>query len=476
MGKFNKTQKTETVINLASGKAYKQSKELELASLLLTQFISDSFYRKTDDSINRIRELLGEVDPLFAAKAAIFARDRFGMRSVTHVLAAELAPYLSGKPWGKNFYRDVVVRPDDMTEIVSYYQKDGYRSFPNALKRGFAQAFDKFDDYQIAKYKSSSKSVKLVDIVNLVHPKPTESNKTSLKALVDGSLKNEMTWESMLSKAGQVATSDEELADLKSNSWKELLESKRLGYFAALRNMRNILEQSPESVPNLIDLLTNVKMIEKSRVLPFRFKTAYDEISKLSSNPLARDLMGAISDALDHSVANVPKMEDLLVVLDVSGSMRGNPSDIASLFGAILAKANNCDVMTFSTSAKYVDNYNRRDSVLTIQKSFNFSGGGTNFQSIFKVANKPYKNIIILSDMQAWVHRDTPKEVYKSYKSTYGVEPNLFSWDLSGLGTLQFPEKSVFCLSGFSDKVFDVMGNLIEGNDSLTKMIRSIEI
>ena len=38
--------------------------------------------------------------------------------------------------------------------------------FPNALKKGFASAFNKFDSYQIAKYKNSNKEVKLVDIIN----------------------------------------------------------------------------------------------------------------------------------------------------------------------------------------------------------------------------------------------------------------------------------------------------------------------
>jgi len=45
MAKFNTTQKGGKTLteNLAGGQAYSQSKELELASILLTSFVSDQF-------------------------------------------------------------------------------------------------------------------------------------------------------------------------------------------------------------------------------------------------------------------------------------------------------------------------------------------------------------------------------------------------------------------------------------------------
>ena len=71
-------------------------------------------------------------------------------------------------------------------------------------------------------------------------------------------------------------------------------------------------------------------------------------------------------------------------------------SEIASLFGAILAKSNNCDVMTFARDSQYKQ-YNPMDSVLTIRDSFAFTGGATNFKSIFTTANKKYDRVFILS-------------------------------------------------------------------------------
>ena len=455
MSKFNATlpkQKTLTE-NLAGGQAYKQSNELALVSLLLTSFVNDQFYRGAQDTLKELKSLSEKVkDKEFVAKSAIFARDKFGMRSVTHAIAAELTSQLNGAEWGKDFYNKVVVRVDDMTEILSYYlayktEKDNPK-FPNALKKGFAKAFDKFDGYQLAKYKGENKEVKLIDVVNLVHPVPTAKNKEALELLVKGELKNTDTWEAKLSEVGQKAESDEELADMKSSAWSELISSRKLGYFALLRNLRNIITQSPQSVKAACDMLVDEKLIKNSRVLPFRFATAYDEINKIGSSKDVRDVLVAINQALEVSIQNVPKFDgETLVVMDVSGSMSGRASEIASLFGAVLAKANNCDVMTFATNASY-KSYNPLDSVMSIRNSFKYSGGGTNFKAIFEKANKKYDRIIILSDMQGWVGYTSPSAEFKAYKSRFGANPFIYSWDLSGYTTLQFPEQSVYAIAG----------------------------
>jgi len=478
MSKFNTTiKKPKMTTNKAGGQAYKQSDEMELISILLTSFVDDKFYESSKSTISMIKDLLKKVDPLFAAKAAIFARDKFGMRSISHVIASELAQYISGEEWSKSFYDKVVVRLDDMTEILSYYIKNNTNpnkpKFPNSIKKGFASAFDRYDGYSIAKYKGEGKEVKLVDIVNLVHPIPNEKNSDALKQLISGSLKNTETWESKLSSAGQGGG---DVDDLKAEAWKDLLQSGKLGYFAALRNIRNIINQAPDQIDNLSTLLTNEKMIKNSRVLPFRFDTAYDEISKIGSNSDIRKCLIAIDKAMGISINNVPKLEgETLVAIDVSGSMKGRPSQIASLFGSIIAKSNGCDVMTFDGSARYV-NYNPTDSVISIKNSFRFTGGSTNFHDIFKKANKAYENIIILSDMQAFIGYQTPKEAFNEYKKKFGCDPHIYSWDLKGYGTIQFPESKVYCLAGFSEKVFDIMQILKEDRKALVNEVKSIEI
>ena len=80
------------------------------------------------------------------AKAGIYARTKFGMRSISHALAGEIAKKVKGEKWTKNFFDKIVYRPDEMTEILAYYYAtNGNGKEPNALKKGFAKAFTRID-------------------------------------------------------------------------------------------------------------------------------------------------------------------------------------------------------------------------------------------------------------------------------------------------------------------------------------------
>lgn len=474
MSKFNTKSTGTKTVNLAGGEAYAQSPELELVSILLTSFASDQFYRSGADTFDRLKQLVSSWDKLFVAKAAVYTRTKFGMRSISHVVASELAKHISGEKWAKDFYKAIVYRPDDMMEIIAYHTANNGK-IPMSLKKGFAKAFDKFDKYALAKYRGESKGFKLIDIVNLVHPKPVEGNKDAINALVKGELRSFDTWETELTKAGQEADTEEQKDELKKEAWTKLIKEKKIGYFALLRNLRNIIEQAPDILSEALELLVSERLIKKSLVLPFRFTTAYEEIQKLNSGKEVRETLVALNKAVDISIANVPKFEgNTLVVLDVSGSMSGKPAQIGSLFSAVLVKSNNADFMVFSDRAAY-RNVNPMDSTITIANSMRFSDGGTNFHSIFQAANKKYDRIIILSDMQGWIGHHTPSAPFNQYKKATDADPYIYSFDLSGYGSMQFPERNVFALTGFSDKIFHVMKLLETDKKALINEIKRIE-
>ena len=219
-------------------------------------------------------------------------------------------------------------------------------------------------------------------------------------------------------------------------------------------------------------MLESEHLIKKSLVLPFRFITAFNELAKMNMN--TGQALISLSKAVDISLNNVPKFEgSTLVVLDVSGSMNGKPSEIGSLFAAVLLKNNNADFIKFSDNAKY-ENVNTLDSTITISSGIKFANGGTNFHSIFQVANKPYDRIIILSDMQGWIGGNSPMKSFKEYKTRTGANPFIYSFDLNSYGNMQFPENKVFCLSGFSDKVFNIMALLEKDKNALRKAIEEV--
>lgn len=485
MALFNKTiPRKQKTINRAGGQAYVQNPKMQLASLLLTSFAQDQYYRSAKDTFKDLSKNLSKVDPLFAAKAGVYARNEFGMRSITHVLAGELAAYVSGQVWAKDFYNKIVYRPDDMLEIAAYYKGKGGKTLPNAMKKGFAKAFDRFDGYQLAKYRGEGKAVKLIDMVNLVHPIPTQRNAKALQALVDGTLRNTATWEAKLTKAGQEATTNKEKAALKQAAWSELMKNNKLGYFALVRNLRNILEQAPDLVNLVVNQLTDPKRIKGSKVLPFRLLVAYKQLK--GNTRSHRRVANALERAIEIACDNVPDLQNTLVVVDNSGSMHSAVSnsehilcnEMGAMFGMILAKRSNADIMEFGTNARYI-NYRLSDSVMEFGKNFernNKVGHGTNFHSIFQTAKKAYDRIVIFSDMQGWIGYHTPTSALKTYSNRYGANPFIYSFDLRGYGSLQFPENRVFALAGFSEKVFDLMSVVEQDPWVLVNKIDAVEL
>jgi 60 kDa SS-A/Ro ribonucleoprotein len=475
MARFNEATPGTKTVNLAGGEAYKSSNELELLTALLTSFMDEKYYESSNDRVNRIGQLAAK-NPLFAAKAAVLARHEFGMRSVTHVLASLLAPYISGADWAESFYSAIIRRPDDMTEIVAYHLSRKQK-MSNAMKKGLAAAFAKFDEYQLAKYRSNGKSVSLVDVMRLTHPSPSERNAEALKKLKEGTLVSTETWEAKLSDAGK-AEGDKDAN--KAAAWKEVIE--RMGYMALLRNLRNIEQQAPEIIPIAAERLVSKEAIRKSLVLPFRFYNAIENVTD-------RNLKIALSRAADISVENVPRLEGkTLIAVDVSGSMMGRPETIARMFAAILFKACDSMVLTFATGAKF-ENLNPADSVFGVMGGIRFSGGGTNFHSIFETATIPYDRIIILSDMHGWMPSSqdhwnaayhfnrsaNPRAALNNYRARTGANPMIYSFDLQGYGQLMFPEQNIVCLGGWSDKIFDLLNVLEKGMKKLEEKVLAVE-
>lgn len=480
MSKFNSTIKPVKVQNFAGGEAYAQNPKLELVSILLTSMLADGHYRSGSDTMDRLTTLVQSVDPLFAAKAAIYARDTHGMRSITHVCASNLAKNASGQEWAKRFYCAVVSRPDDMLEILSYHKSQGNK-ISGAMKGGFATAFDKFDSYQLAKYRGEGKAIKLIDVVNLVHPVPTEKNSEALKGLVAGTLKSTETWEAKVSAAGN----SEDKEESKKQAWSEMVRGKKLGYLALLRNLNNIMQDAPEVLDEALASLINPGFIHKSKVFPFQFLVAYKQFVNGNSKE-ARKITEALSQAVNISCDNVKELNlagNTLVAVDNSGSMTSpvssskhmQMSELGALCGMVLAKAVNADIMEFGDYARYIP-YRLSEDAMHFAHTFqnkNQVGHGTNFQAVLSTVNKKYDRIIIFSDMQAWVGYRTPNLL--DFKRKWNADPYIYSVDLAGLGTMQFPENKVCAIAGFSDKIFHTMAQVETDKNALIKEIEAVQ-
>jgi hypothetical protein len=242
-----------------------------------------------------------------------------------------------------------------------------------------------------------------------------------------------------------------------------------------MRNIRNILTHAPEVVEELSAQLASERAVQKASVFPFQFLSAV-EVLKQSNIAGANRVMDVLNQAVDYSLANVPKFEGTtLVALDSSGSMVGRPQTIGSLFAATLVKASRADLMLFSDDARYIT-LNQRDTTLTAANSIPFISGGTNFNAIFQRANRAYDRIIVLSDMQGWVGGGAPVASFAAYQKKHDVAPRVYSFDLKGYGTMQFPQERVYCLAGWSDRVFEIMQKLDCDPEAMVREVEAISI
>jgi len=484
--------------NKAGGRAYSKSAKVELADLLFSNFLSGDTYRKESEVSKRsASSTLADEDKEFLAKAALYTRNELGMRTMSHLLAGEIASknYASGSGWGRTFFDAIVYRVDDMAEILGYFLGKDHKAIPNSLKSGFSSAFDRFDAYQLAKYRGDSNAVKLVDIVRLVHPKGNEKNKTALEQLVKGTLRNTKTWEAKVSAAGQKATSKEAVAAT-AEAWEDLLKENKLGYLALIRNLTNIANSVDDATfETALAQVIDEKSVKTSLVLPFQLYIAAKQVEnegRIKNHSRMSKVIDALTAAIDVSLSNVPKLEGkTLVAVDISGSMDSRLSamgqarvvDVATLFGVVLAKANDADLVRFNTSASYSVVPKSR-STLDSVKSLAQTGGGTAFESIMYLINQSqtvYDRILVLSDMQSWSGKtggDFARLVQEYRNNKKRPNMTFLSWDLHGGTSHQVPESDPrsIVLGGWSDKIFDILAETETDRNALVKTIEEYEI
>ena len=82
--------------NYEGAKAYAMTPELELYSAVVTASLSDTFYEKQDERVDRIAQLIGKVSPEFVARLAVYTRTEMHLRSIPLLLLVELAKVHNG--------------------------------------------------------------------------------------------------------------------------------------------------------------------------------------------------------------------------------------------------------------------------------------------------------------------------------------------------------------------------------------------
>jgi len=286
-------------------RAAKQPDEMALRRLVMTCLLwEDVAYASGTTVADQIKALVPKVAPATVNSIAIEARTQQKLRHVPLLLAREMARHEAYKPFVANLLAEVIRRPDELAEFVAIYRKtnDGKKSLSAQVKRGLAKAFEKFDEYQLAKYAKKSKEFSLRDVLFLCHAKPKDEAQAALwKRLVEDQLATPDTWEVGLS----AATTDDE----KRFVWERLISAGKLPAFAFLKNLRNMKDVG---VP-LRTVVNGMDALKPDMLLPIDF---------IRAAAAAPDWRLELERLMFRCCAEFPKLAGSTVfVVDVSGSM-----------------------------------------------------------------------------------------------------------------------------------------------------------
>lgn len=410
MASLNIKVRKPSLVTAEGGRAKRTTATQTLARLVNACLLwEDNFYVDGKTVADLIASLVKEVTPDSAQMIAMKARNEQKLRHVPLLVVREMArASKQHKLLVAETLEQVIQRPDELTEFLAIYWKDGKEPLSAQVKKGLAAAIRKFNTYNLAKYNRDG-AIRLRDVVFLTHPKPENSaqaltfaklvNKDHFPKKTGSGFKLPKTWE--YAKLDTPDTWEVALsggAD-KAETFTRLIEQNQLGALALLRNLRNMIEAGVEESV-IREAITNMNT---ERVLPFRFITAAR---------YAPDFETELEQAMFKCLDGHEKLEGKTVLMvDVSGSMDAAVSTKSELTrldaacGLAMLLREVCEqvkVYTFSNSAIGIPP--RRGFALTegIKRSQAHSGTylGQAVKSVAAVELNADR-VIVISDEQA---------------------------------------------------------------------------
>ena len=440
-----RTVKATDTKNAAGGVAYTLGSKQALARYAATGCLSNTFYVKAEDHLNRVLALAKECDSEFIARLAIFARKEGYMKDMPALLMAVLASRGdNGRAALKAAFPQVIDNGKMLRNFVQIMRsgKLGRKSLgtgPRNLVRGF---FERNKPNWLFRQLSVGQDPSGADIVKMVHPSPATPEHEALFGYMIGKgepdkrkkgyknlpplVKQFEEWKEDRSLPSPAV--DFQLLTAKPLTGEQWAQIFRNGQWHFIRmNLNTAIRQGalkadPGLTEFIADRLRDESVIRKARVMPHQLLAAYRHIHP----DVPRQIVDAIHDAMELATANAPVAEGrTLIVVDVSGSMRhsitggylGTPKtskvrcvDVAALFSASYLRQNrDAAVLPVDTSVHTSYRPEPRNPILTeADRLAGFGGGGTALSAAFHHVNQrrlKVDHVVVISDQESWADR-----------------------------------------------------------------------
>ena len=547
-GKVTMKKDTRKTVNHEGSVVHKLDTLETLFSKVLGSFFGEStFYEKrtAESDFKEIQRLISEIpdeDIEYALKVARIGRE---YNMIQYPLAVLTACFNDPRFKGENFldevtgrnklqtYSDYIVRRGkDILDVMAMQMnvfgfevttkgrgknKTSHRNqpLPMQLRKALQFKLESFNEYQLSKALGENKEVSMADCIKLLRPNPERSKvrEDFFKRVIEGDVEFGGSEETKQVQSELAKSKNKNSRSTKADVKKSIDTSTVM---AIVKNLVALdkagMFDDKEAVDSIVAKLTNKKEVQKSRLLPFRFYSAYEEVSKLSNSAGKRRVMDALVEALDLSIDNLQDIEGYSAILiDRSGSM-GYPVSgasnvtadvVACMLGAICFKKGIADVYVFANTCEQVTDISRKSTVMDIMKTImrHHVGGGTYLDvalHAIKQNSKPgmYDNLIVLSDGDCYSSRgksfslitssyyygsgrrfDTDGELNALFEKKIIKKlylDNLLGNDFTIANTDDFRKNLI---TGFSERVIDVINvysSIGTGASDVRKVIDSI--
>ncbi len=110
------------------------------------------FYEDGVAIADRIAQIIPKVGAKKVAAIAIEAREKMKLRHIPLLIVREMARINTHKHMVAKTLARVIQRADELTEFCAIYWADGRQPLSAQVKKGLADAFRKFNEYQLAKW------------------------------------------------------------------------------------------------------------------------------------------------------------------------------------------------------------------------------------------------------------------------------------------------------------------------------------
>lgn len=468
--------------------AYAYGPQHQLAQLAATGTLNDGFYGSAATQLSDVIAVAQKVDPLFVAKAALYARKRGAMKDMPALLTAYLTvadPDLAEAVFNRTIDNGRMLR--NFVQIMRSGAV-GRKSLGSRPKRLVKQWLENATIEQLIRA-STGNDPSLADIVKMVHPKPASSERQAFYAWLIGrpydvealptQLKEFELWKRDIGRQlpdvpFQWLTS----FDLTAKRW--VLLAERMGWQALRMNLNTLARNGAFGVKGATDMvaarLEDADAIKRARIMPYQLLMALNA----AGDAVPLKVQAALEVALEKSLANVPVIAGNVVVApDVSWSMQSPVTglrdgattaikcvDVAALVGAAVLRRNpSATLMPFEERVVSVDLDPFARVAVNAKRLSELGGGGTNVSAPLKLLNRRKADVdlmIIVSDNESWIddNRYGATETMRQWQKLKSRNPKakLVCIDLQPYGTTQAKErKDILNVGGFSDAVFDTI-------------------